>query len=1168
MAKLEGFRLVNVHANHNSIIYPNEYFKIDGKNALLDMKNGGGKTLAAQMLFQTILPNSYFSDKNPIINLFAGVSSGSTVHCVSHFSTEGQPFNDLYLGFAAMAEPKNSDELPDVVDRTDLGLKYMNYIVAGNNLAADSLSIDTLPLCKSDGDKITPLNYKELKDFLQTKIKSDKHGRYFVIQTFENERNKYYQELKKFGINSEVFEFLREINKDENYIKQFFEEKCKHPRDLLMNFIIPNTQKALDARAFIMNLEKVDRSSQLAESLFEKSQSLNELNKFQADKAEYERLRVEIGSFIEFVKTKEEILVNFDTHLQEYPKQVAAYLLAIRYGEERLRDLEAQSIEWTGQKEVILKELENVEIRELQIKLDELTKIHLKKEQNLNRINNEIDEMIQQSTKMEVINLSIDYKQYEAEKNGIDEMLDKLTSVHYDEKKITSELANTICMLSNKAIRNFEEEINSNESNLKKENERKVKLNKTEGQLELQLNQNDKSRKTYEEQKYNVEAELSEIQKDICNYPIFSGLMLDEEELKEVESIQVSIKKDLEETKKNIDGYKEEKSRVKSEKEKTELLIRERRNQLTEKNNWIQEYKKSLEGIKLRTCVEEDNIENTCDQMRGQAETHAKKYNELQKSIEDLKEEISILEDYGFLRSRSKYDALNAIKGEWKYAEFGSDVLKTLDKDKARIILDRFPGFSEVLVVSDEDYKRVSNGKKITNVTIARENFVLMPWSSINKINKDTLFEQLYLLTRDGEYYKNLLNPNEAIALRNKDIEKLIKTCEMMETEKASINSHLALLSEHLYRYPKQLSPKYANEAERINEEINSLYALRLQYEQQIKSFELKEEELKSLIDKLDLSKEEADEKRILLIKKMELSAKYSEINMQIRNLAEDRKQLEYDFDNNQAELKIIDKEIEKLDKVIERSKQNGFQYRNYLEAVNGYKDDQFNLLNEDDITNLFNRFEVAKRQFDEKAQSYDQFVERQKRLSKQIEDIKQDYRFRQFDFAEIYALNYLEKIKAEEFQAIENKASALKSVKPEYESEKNTAAADLKMGQNEYERVVHKITAYFSKFEALEWQELHSIKEDCNAELSKITAWIDKNNQSQKDVSNDTIKFERQLSQFKVFCDTNNLDWKNATQAEEKAQYESMYQKFEKLKTEIPHYIDAYLQDNLLISP
>ena len=94
-----------------------------------------------------------------------------------------------------------------------------------------------------------------------------------------------------------------------------------------MNFIIPNTEKALDARAFIMQLDKVDRSAQLAESLFEKSQSLNELNKFQADKAEYERLRAEIGAFIDFVNSKSSSLSNYDLHLQEYPKQVAAYLL-------------------------------------------------------------------------------------------------------------------------------------------------------------------------------------------------------------------------------------------------------------------------------------------------------------------------------------------------------------------------------------------------------------------------------------------------------------------------------------------------------------------------------------------------------------------------------------------------------------------------------------------------------------------------------------------------------------------------------------------------------------------------------------------------------------------------------------------------------------------------
>ena len=1151
MAKLEGFRLVNVHANHNSIIYPNEYFQIEGKNALLDMKNGGGKTLAAQMLFQTVLPNSYFSDKNPVVNLFAGVSSGSTVHTVSHFSTEGQQFSDLYLGFAAMAEPKNSEDLPDVVDRTDLGLKYMTYIIAGNNLAVDSLSIETLPLCKSEGDTITPSNYKELKDFLQTKMRSDKHGRYFVIQIFENEKTKYYQELKKFGINSEVFEFLREINKDENYIKQFFEEKCKRPRDLLMNFIIPNTEKALDARAFIMQLDKVDRSAQLAESLFEKSQSLNELNKFQADKAEYERLRAEIGAFIDFVNSKSSSLSNYDLHLQEYPKQVAAYLLEIRQVEERLRNFQAQSVDLAGQKEALLKELENVEIRELQIKLDELMKIHSQKEDKLSHINSEIEELTSQRTKMEAINLSIDYKQYEADKNGIDELLDKLTSAHYDEKRITSELANTIYLLSNRVIGNLEEELHSNDSSLKQENEKKGKLQKLEGQLELRLQQNSSTNKSYEEQKYRLESEIAKIQKELSSFPNFSGSIFEEEELKELELVHGRIEKDLKETKDALEKNKEENNYAIKEKEKKETLLEERLSQLKEKEKWLQEYKSSLEDIKKKTSVEEEDIENACDRMRTQVETHAKKYVDLENRIEALKEEIAILEDYGFLRARSKYDALNLLKGDWKYAEFGSEVLKTLSKEKVEIILDRFPGFSEVLVVSDEDYKRVAEGKKSTNVTIARENFVLMPWSTINKISKEMQFEQLYLLTRDGDYYKSLLNPNEAISIRTKEIDKLTKTCEMMESEKLSMNSQIELLSGHLYRYAKDLYHQYLDDAEKINSAISSLKALKLQYEQQIKSTELRADELKAKLEKLGLSKEEAIEKKRLLDEKIGLEVKHSEIRIQIKHLSEEKLELEYEFDNNQADLKISEKEIEKLEKAINRVKQNVSQYKKYIDETKGYKDEQFGLLSEEDITNLFNRFEVAKQKFDEKAQSYAQLVERQSKLSKQMDEIQGDFRFRQFKFVEIYGLHYIEKIRSEEFQAIESKLKELNSIKPEYESDKNTAAANLKLGQKEYEKVEHKITVYFSKFEALGWQELHSIKEECNTELSRITVKLDKNNQSIKELSIDINNYERQLDKFKVFCNSNALDWKNATQAEEKAPYETMYQDFEKLKIE-----------------
>lgn len=1151
MAKLEGFRLVNIHANHNSIVYPNEYFFVDGKNALLDMKNGGGKTLAAQMLFQTVLPNSFFSDKNQIINLFTGVTLGSTVHSVSHFSIEGHQFNNIYLGFAAMAEPKNSDETSDVVDNADLGLKYMNYIIAGNNLAADSLSIETLPLCKEDGERITPANYKSIKDFLQAKIRSDKHGRYFVIQIFENEKSRYYQELKKFGINSEVFEFLREINKDENYIKQFFEEKCKRPKDLLMNFIVPNTEKALDARAFVMNLEKVDRSSQLAESLFEKSQSLNELNKFQADKAEYERLREEIAVFIEFVNGRVNALEEYDTHLKEYPKQVAAYVFALRQMEERSRGLEAEYVGLYEQKSNFEKDIENIEIRKLQIELEKLNKAFANKVEIVNKLNAEIEEKNQEKIKLETINLAIDYKQHESEKNGIDERLEKLTSAHYDEKKTTSEFANTICMIAEKEVINLETQLESNKTRLAQENEKSYNLKKAEGVLGERLKQFTVNITNANDQKYSLERSLSDIDKELREYTNYSNSLLDEEELKCLEALKISAESEIKGTNESINQNKEDKIRANGEIEKTEMIIKERKKQLLEKNEWVGAYKNSLKEIRTKTSAQENDIQEISSQFKKQVESHAKRLIEISKSIEKLKDEISILEDYGFLRARSKYDALNAIKGDWKYAKFGSDILKELDEEKSRKILDRFPGFAEVLIVADDDYKRVSEGKKTVSITVAQENLVLMPWSSITKFEEELQFDSLFLLTRDGEYYRNLLNPAVAIEFRSKEINKLSDKQTALTSEKKMIEAQIALLSAHIYKYPLETVEKYLESVSELEKEISALTATKLQQEQRIRILELKAEELTDKLQKLEKENTEVTEKQNLLISKMKLTYEINEIAAQIKDLIEDKSSLEYEIDNNHADLNLAQREKEQLEKAIERIKENIRSYSGFIENSKGYRDESFGILAEEDIANLYSKFIAAKRDFDIKAQNYDELVERQSKLNNLMRNIQDDHRFGQIDFSEVYALNYVQKVAPEEFRVIDLKIKDLNEKKSGLEKEKSYAEAELIACKKNYEKLENKVTIYFEKFKALDGQELYCLERESHAGLLKVNDQIETIRKAINDMTAEHNKYTNELGKFKVFCETNDLNWQTAVKSDIMLSYDEMQKSYAKVRAE-----------------
>lgn len=1151
MAKLEGFRLVNVHANHNSIVYPNEYFFIDGKNALLDMKNGGGKTLAAQMLFQTVLPNSFFSDKNQVLNLFSGVTLGSTVHSVSHFSIEGHQFNNIYLGFAAMAEPRNSDEASDAVDNSDLGLKYMNYIIAGNNLAADSLSIETLPLCKEDGDRITPANYKSIKDFLQAKMRSDKHGRYFVIQTFENEKSRYYQELKKFGINSEVFEFLREINKDENYIKQFFEEKCKRPKDLLMNFIVPNTEKALDARAFVMNLEKVDRSSQLAESLFEKSQSLNELNKFQADKAEYERLREEIAAFIEFVNGRVNALEEYDTHLKEYPKQAAAYVFALRQMEERLRGLEAEHVGLNEQRNKFEKDIENIEIRKLQIELEKLNKALAYKTEIVNQQNAEIEDLQQEKTKLETINLTIDYKQHESEKNGIDERLEKLTSAHYDEKKITAEYANTIYMIAEKEIDHLDIQLDSNNKHLFQVNQKIGDIKKAEGEFGLRLKQCTENISSANIQKYNLESSLSDIDKELREYPNFSNSLLDEEELKCLEALKTSVALELKGTSEAINKNKEEQITAKGDVNNTETIIGERKRQLSEKNEWVEAYRNSLKDIRTKTSAQESDIEEICGQFKKQVESHASRLIEINKYVDQLNDEIKILEDYGFLRARSKYDALNAIKGDWKYAKFGSDILKELDEEKSRKILDRFPGFAEVLIVADDDYKRVSEGKKTVSISVAQENLVLMPWSAIKKFEEEFQFNSLFLLTRDGEYYRNLLNPEVAIESRCKEINKLSEKQTALTTEKEMIETQIALLSAHIYKYPLQTVEKYLESVSKLEKEISASTATKLQQEQYIRTLELKAEELKDKLQKLENENTEVNEKQQLLISKLKLTNEISEIAARIKDFIDEKSSLEYENDNNNADLNLAQKEKDHLEKTIERLKENIRIYRDYVDGSKGYKDESFGILEEADVANLYSKFIAAKHTFDEKAQNYEELVERQAKLNKLMQDIQEDHRFGQIDFSEVYALNYVQKVAPEEFKVIDLKIEDLNKKKYGFEEDRNNVKAELIACKKGYEKLENKITVYFDKFKALDAQQLSSLERESHTELLKVNDQIETIRKTMNDITEERNLYTNELGQFKVFCDTNALNWQTAVKSDFMLSYSEMQKSYAKVKAE-----------------
>ena len=63
MAKIAKIRFVNFVYNDNRHIYDQTFDFYNGENSLLNLQNGGGKTVLVQMMMQPIVPKQKLKDR-------------------------------------------------------------------------------------------------------------------------------------------------------------------------------------------------------------------------------------------------------------------------------------------------------------------------------------------------------------------------------------------------------------------------------------------------------------------------------------------------------------------------------------------------------------------------------------------------------------------------------------------------------------------------------------------------------------------------------------------------------------------------------------------------------------------------------------------------------------------------------------------------------------------------------------------------------------------------------------------------------------------------------------------------------------------------------------------------------------------------------------------------
>lgn len=259
MPHINRIRVNNVKYNFGTQFYDDFIMRFDGKNALYDLANGGGKSVLLLLLMQNMIPNCSLDDKQPVEKLFRGPDGSTVIHSLIEWHLDDYLISDgfryMLTGFCAR-KAKNSEEGED---GSGAAIEYFNYVIFYRSYNEND--IVNLPLV-TDGERVT---YPGLKNYLKGLAKSPYQ---IKVHVFER-KGEYQQFISRYGLYESEWEIIRGINRTEGHVRAYFENNYKTTRKVVEDLLI----EEIIQKAFMMQTEAADGenasgTARMAENLY------------------------------------------------------------------------------------------------------------------------------------------------------------------------------------------------------------------------------------------------------------------------------------------------------------------------------------------------------------------------------------------------------------------------------------------------------------------------------------------------------------------------------------------------------------------------------------------------------------------------------------------------------------------------------------------------------------------------------------------------------------------------------------------------------------------------------------------------------------------------------------------------------------------------------------
>ena len=233
MPKISKVRIVNFTYNDGKRLIADELYDFsdrsqkDALNVLINLTNGGGKSVLVQLMMQPVIPKAKVAGRR-IESFF----TKATDHCYVLLEWLKDNSSEKLLTGISMA----ARELSSTDEDMGMGIKYYTFYT---NYGRDSspYSIQNLELSRNENGRFLPAGYDDVK-----KISKASHQSLFCYSSDDNP--KWQKKLAEYGLIQNEWRMMEKLNSEEGGLGKFFGD-FKTSDQLIDKLLIPTIESHL-----------------------------------------------------------------------------------------------------------------------------------------------------------------------------------------------------------------------------------------------------------------------------------------------------------------------------------------------------------------------------------------------------------------------------------------------------------------------------------------------------------------------------------------------------------------------------------------------------------------------------------------------------------------------------------------------------------------------------------------------------------------------------------------------------------------------------------------------------------------------------------------------------------------------------------------------------------